>query len=351
MLHLEVNVTMPEFDPETLEQNIRQTLQSALANAPFIREEIPWEETDEGQPLTLGATGPLHVQGEDTSTAHVRGLGTARRKQPRSFQINGPAQVRVPRAAHLILESVSGPAHVGGLTHGEVQIGTINGPIKVSATQTCLGHRINGPADFKDITARIEIDHIRGPVLITPCPPLVQLKDVRGPVRINCPDPAGKRIVVHSNRSVVIEVPPHTEVQGVIRSTAQVQVDLDQVTSRQDAEVRLTAEHPERALTVEITAGKQVYIGPNPPEISESAIGWELLEKFLNLWRGRSSKAEKAATALAASAPQPQAEAPSASAPDPEEELRQARQRILRLLAEGKITLEEAERLLDALEA
>lgn len=343
-------MTIPDFDPEALEKNIRQTLQSALANAPFIREEIPWEEGDTA-PLTLSASGPIHVQGEDTSTAHVRGLGTARHDRPRAFQINGPAQVRVPRAAHVVLKSIAGPVHVGGLTRGQVQIGEINGPIKVSATQACLGNRINGPADFKDITERIEIQNIRGPVLVTPCPPLVRLEDVHGPVRLHCPDPAGKRIVVHSSRSVVIKVPADTEIQGTIRSVGQVQVDLKQNTSRQDAEVQLRAEHPERALTVDITAGKQVYIGPNPPEISESAIGWELLEKFLSLWRGRAQKPEKAATAPAATAPQPQAEAPSAAASDPEEELRQARQRILRLLADGKISLEEAERLLDALEA
>jgi len=340
---------MPDFDPEALEKNIRQTLQSALANAPFIREEIPWEAGD-ATPLTLSASGPIHIQGEETSTVRVRGLGTARHDRPRAFQINGPAQVRVPRSAHVALESITGPVHVGGLSRGQVQIGEINGPIKVSATQACWGNRIKGPADFKEIAARVEIKSIHGPVLVTPCPPLVRLEDVRGPVRLHCPDPAGKHIVIHSTRSVVVEVPADTEIQGTIRSVGQVQVDLEQNTSRQDAEVHLRAEHPERALTVEIVAGKQVYIGPNPPEISESAIGWELLEKFLNLWRGRPAKTETAA-ASAAPTRRPQPEALSAEASNAEAELRQARQRILRLLAEGKISLEEAERLLDALEA
>ncbi len=342
-------MTLPDFDAEALEKSIRQTLQNALANAPFIREEIPWEE-DDTEPLTLKATGPLAVQGAETSTVRVRGLGTARHDRPRAFHINGLAQVRVPRSAHVTLEHISGPAHVGGLSRGQVQIGEIRGPIKVSGTQACVGDRVHGPADFKDITERIEIKNIRGAVFIAPCPPLVRLEDVRGAVRLKCLNPAGKRIVVHSTRSVVIEVPPNTEIQGTIRSVGQVQVDLAQAATRQDAEVHLSAKDPARALTVEITAGKQVYIGPNPPEISESAIGWELLEKFLNLWRGQAPRTEQAAAASAPSSSPPQAAPSTDEASTPEETLRQARQRILRLLAEGKISLAEAERLLDALE-
>ncbi len=330
-------MTIPNFDPAALEESIRKGLSAAL-----IREEIPWED-GETAPLVLWVNGPLHVQGTDGQTVQIRGVGTSAHEEPHTIRINGPVHVVVPRTAHVDLETVAGPVHVGGLEGGQVRWGKINGPLKVSATQICVGENVGGPANFKNIGERIEVASIHGPVLVTPCPPLVQLAQVHGPVRVHCPDPAGKRLVIHSTRSVVVKVPAETEVQGTIRSTGQVQVDLKQNenASHQEAEVRLHAAHPERALTVEITAGKQVYIGPNPPEISESAIGWELLEKLLNLFGAKGGRGEASAASEAA---------PRAAAAGADDELRQARQRILRLLAEGKISLEDAERLLDALE-
>ncbi len=300
------------------------------------------------QELRLRADGPCIVEGWDEDRAHVQALGSVQERETAHWELYGPGTVRVPRWARVRVEAFNGPARVHGLTQGRVHIVHMSGPLKVQNVAHLTGERFSGPLKIQNVTEEIALEDVRGPVRIDQAPRVLQAR-VRGPVRVHLPEPAGRRVILRVHGRVVLQVPEDTHLHGRVQTPSNLQVDLKHARTQTQGPRGLAtwaADSPEQALYVDIeTYGTRsgVYIGPNPPEtradwvdITDLGVAFARLMQWLaHKWgsRGR-APARRAASGLTATRTQPD----------------QAKLQVLQMVAEGRLTAEQAAQLLEALE-
>ncbi len=304
--------------------------------------------------LRIQAHGPCTIKGEETAVAQAHGFGSVDASEPYRWTLHGPSVLRVPRWARVRIEIVNGPSQIQGLSQGHVHVETANGPFKVQELARLTANRISGPVVLERVTDSVTIEAVRGPLLVRQGPRSLNAQ-VRGPVRISLDAPLGRRLTLRVRGPVVIQVPQNTLLHGRIQATKGVQVDLDAQPTHAEAPGTGTvtiatwqASDPERALHLDIEARGRVYIGPNPPETGADVAAWtDLGLGFARFMEGLARWFPSVSTSVSKRVKKPRkTRRPSTSS----EDLQEARKRILRMVAEGKISAEQAAKLLDALE-
>ncbi len=295
-------------------------------------------------PLHLKANGPCKIEGYDGDVARLHGFGSIDEKEG-LWILQGPGKVEVPRWARVHVEVFNGPSKVVGLTEGGLEVKRINGPFKAEAVRVLRGETLNGPVVLQGVQDEAHLQNVHGPLRVAPCPRELRGENVRGPVRIEDDAPRGRRIVLRVKGPVVIRVPADVPLHGRVQATQDIQVDMTSTPTSTEtlagggrSVAVWQAEDPEQALMLDLEVQGRVYIGPQGPTewAADIPTGVEWLTRMARVFRsfGRVRRATPRVRRSARPSP----------------EVHEARMRVLRMLAEGKITVEQAEQLLNALE-
>ncbi len=200
---------------------------------------------------------------------------------------------------------------------------------------------MDGPLTFTGVSGDITVEEADGPVTLKQCLGAVDVT-TDGPVFLQLDGQSAQTVRLRVDGSAFIKVPASTTVAGVIVGDGRITVDLDQQ-HIETADDTVTLSLPEGTLpllSVDIKADDDVYIGPNPPSVAANTgfhvngLGW------LGSIFGRKRGAARTRTV----------KTPAASEPADAGDRSAEREMILRMVAEGKITAEEASQLLEALE-
>ena len=295
-------------------------------------------------PLYLKANGPCKIEGYDGDVARLHGFGSIDEKNGR-WILQGPGKAEVPRWAQVHVDVFNGPSTVVGLTDGLLEITRANGPFAAKEVKVLRGETMNGPVSLRDVRDEIHLGNVHGPLRVEPCPKELKGDNVRGPVRIEAREPRGCRIVLRVKGPVVIRVPSDVPLHGRVQATRGIQVETDTAPTTTEtlsegglAVATWQADDPSQALHLDIEVQGRVYIGPHGPTEWSTGMpsGFEWVTRMVRMFRGFGRGGPRT----------PRGRTPSKPAAD----LHEARKQVLRMLAEGKITVEQAEQLLRALE-
>ncbi len=295
-------------------------------------------------PLYLKANGPCKIEGYDGDVARLHGFGSVDEKDGR-WILQGPGKVEVPRWAQVHVDVFNGPSKVVGLSEGRLDVERMNGPFKAETVKVLRGETLNGPVVLQGVQDEVHLQNVHGPLRVEPCPRELIGDNVRGPVRIEAKEPHGCRIVLRVKGPVVIRVPADVPLHGRVQATRGIQAEMDVAPITTEplsgggfAVATWQSDDPSQALHLDIEAQGQVYIGPHGPTEWSTGLpsGFEWVTRMARMFRGFGRGGPRA----------PRGRTPSKPAAD----LHEARMQVLRMLAEGKITVEQAERLLKALE-
>ena len=304
---------------------------------------------DAQHPLRLRSHGPLRLQRGAGDAARLRGIGSVQEKGE-GWMLSGPVEMQVPPWAWVVLEHGRGPVQVTGLSAGRLEVAAHTGPLKVEDARQVHGRDITGPVLLTGSGERVVFEAVTGPVKVVRCPQVLEAH-ITGPTRVNCPQPAGRHITLRVRGPVALQVPAEARLHGRIRAAQQVQTQgiHQPPVSQSPTEVVWEATEPDTALHLDIVAEGpkgRVSIGPEPAfdaaeaaDLSDMGLGFSrFVTALLGRWVGSGGRARRAPAAASDS---------RASHADARAE---ARRRVLHMLAQGKITAAEADRLLQTLE-
>lgn len=311
----------------------------------FSREVPVHRET----PFRIQVNGPCKVQGYQGDMARMRGVGSAVEREG-LWVLQGPTKVEAPQWAWVRMEAFDGPLKVVGLPEGRMEVQKGHGPLKAQEVRAVHIQGVSGPVVLEAVTESATLENIRGPVKVNPCPGALEAQ-VTGPVKVYCPEPVGRRLTLRVRGPVAVQVPAEAQLHGRIQAEGGVHVEgiHQQPAAQSPTEVRWEAADPETALQLDIVAQgpkARVSIGPAPAamdadvaDMTDLGLGFaRTMTALFGRLFGGGGKTARTKTAT------PPARSRGSESMD------EARQRILHMLAQGKITAEEAERLLQALE-
>lgn len=274
--------------------------------------------------VELTAHGPLKVQGGKPLRVQVFGVKQVTVEEGMArVRVDGPGKVTVPREAALTLD-VRGPLSGEGL--GAVRIEAAHGPVKLREVHGDLtGHGPRGPLTVATVRGRVHLETpVHGPARLTDVAGEVRL-EAQGPLFVALHPRPGDHSVLRAHGPLEVVLPAEASVRIVGQADGPIQADLPEarveggrleaVLGAGEATLELTAEGD---LTVRL--GEVAPPAGAAEEEDEAAWAPEVEEVEVHLGVSRRG-------------------------PSQEERLT-----VLRLLAEGKITAEEADRLLRALE-
>jgi len=335
-----------------------QTNNTTNTRSGRLNETVPLQP---GDSLHIKSSGPITIRGADGPDVLIKGIGDmrwSRMEQQVSVRIDGPIKALVPRNITLRL-SLDGPITVEGITAGDIDVISADGPLTIDGGASLRIHdadgplnianisgavRVNeadGPINLKDIGGDITIEQADGPVTIKRCPGNVDVTN-DGSVFLQLDDSVASTVRLRTDGSAYLKMPAATAVSGVIAGDDRILVELDQQRIETEDDT-VTLSPPEGMLptiSVDIKVDGDVYIGPNPPAVSAntgfhvSGLGW--LGSLFG--RKRGTRRDKSVTT-----PPPSRQAGA-------DDTLAEREMILRMVAEGKITAQEAAQLLEALE-
>ncbi len=297
-----------------------------------------------GESVVLQVNGPLKVQGVDDDLVTINAVGQSQASKPAQWRIQGPSAFDVPRWAPVEVLRTAGPVSVVGLD-SRLHISQVSGPVDVRGVDEADVNGLQGPLRLKGVRRAAVIREMRGALKVEGLPQTLQAENLHGTASlVAVGTPAGKRVVLHVRGAVALLVPAETRLHGRVQASSRLLVETaDAPPDAEALEAAWEADDPSQALEVDIVAqgpDGRVYIGPQPPKdwVASQAPSW--LQTLLGLLGGRGRKAETQTGGI------PSAESETEMA----DNMAEARQRVLRLVAEGKVTAEEAEQLLEALE-
>jgi len=332
----------------------------------FFTETLPLHPDDT---LSLKCSGPIKVMGIEGPNAIIKGIGDLQwRREGKvvSARFEGPIKAMVPRTVRLQLD-MEGPITVQGVNEGAIEVLSSDGQLNVSGGASLRVREADGPLTIADIRGSVQIDETDGPatfrniggdIIVDEADGPITIRECRGnidvtndgPVYVQLTGALSQILRLRINGSVFLKTPATTRVAGVVRADRNIRIELDQQNIDASDET-VTLARPAGDLpviSVDIKAEGDVYIGPNPPappETVQQHSGWGWLSAFIGGRRvGRPTRT--------VTTPPPAAPADrSTSAPrPPEPDVSAEREMILRMVADGKITAEEAAELLEALE-
>ncbi len=315
-----------------------------------------------GDILHLKCNGPINIEGDDRSDALFNGVGDlhwSREGQVVKVHFDGPISAAVPRDAHLRLDT-DGPVKVRKVTEGEIEALSMDGPLTVEGGASLhvrnadgplivsrisgpvMVTNIDGPTTLKEIGGDVTVSNADGPVVIKRCDGDIDIATDGGAYLTLAGDVA-QNVRLRVDGNAFLKVPASTRVAGRIQADGRISVELDGQSIQAENET-ITLPRPEGAqpvITVDLEADGDVYIGPNPPA-AEANSGIHFMG-LAGLFGRRRGKKQVKVTRTVATPP------PADSAP-PKDNLAAEREMILRMVAEGKITAEEGDQLLEALQ-
>ncbi|HFQ95783.1 MAG TPA: hypothetical protein ENK30_04350 [Anaerolineae bacterium] len=316
-----------------------------------------------GHAVEVRCKGPLTIQPASDGQLGVMGVGQSRVEQTEDRVIvrgNGPVSIKAPENVVLSL-NVHGPVKVATLPSVRLQVQNVTGPLIIDAIGDLSFDRITGPVIATDIRGDIQGRQIKGPITLKRGRGDIHIENAIGPLTVDAIagdvdltlrgdafiHPTGDReqtVRIRSRDSVYLTLPADARVQGHVRAGEGVRVELDQG-SMTDAEVTLTPGEGEGpVITLDIEAEGEVYLGPNPPATAPQP---EYTKTTGKGWLARIFESLGGSEPRPTSQPRPRPRSAPSSAPKPGVSDEQAM--ILKMVAEGKITAEEADKLLEAL--
>ncbi len=329
----------------------------------FFTETLPLHPDDT---LFLKCSGPIKIMGIEGPNAIIKGIGDLqwrREGQMISARFEGPIKAMVPRDVRLQLDT-EGPVTVRDVNAGDIEALSSDGPLNVLGAATLhvreadgaltvadIRGRVqidetDGPATFRNIDGDIIVDEADGPITMQQCRGNIDVTN-DGPIYLQLTGTLSQIVRLRADGSIFLKTPATTRMAGVIRAEHNIKIELDQqnVDANDDTITLARPAGDQPVISVDIRADGDVYIGPNPPANAETVpqhSGWRWLSAFIG---GR----RWVRPARTVTTPPPADGAASAS-PPPTDDIAAEREMILRMVAEGKITAEEAADLLEALE-
>ncbi len=314
--------------------------------------------------IAIACNGPLTIQPAEERVMQASGVGKGRLTQEDervAFDGHGPLSVKMPADAALTLQ-VRGPVKIGEMPELRVHARSVIGPVIIETLHTLQIDSVKGPLNATriqgDVTGAsvqgpITLEQVQGDVRIAKAAGPITVKKLMGDLELNLRGdafiaPAGLKaqtLRIRGQDNVYLTLPASARVQGRIQAGQGVRVELDQLAASGDeTNVTLTPAAGEGPIiTLDIEVQGEAYVGPNPPAAPGPAYqktvgrGW-LARIFESLGRGESPIPSSAQASESAPAATPSTE-----------DLSQEKSMILRMVAEGKITAEEGDQLLEAL--
>ncbi len=313
--------------------------------------------------LVLHCDGPVSIKGASGSDVSVKGTGDlAWHRDGRQIHAhcNGAINVAVPRDARVQMH-LDGPIKITGIDRGEIEILSANGPVNLKGGASLRIYEADGAVDISDVRGPVTIDMVDGPTTFNDIHGDITVVQADGPVTIQgcggnvdatcdrdvfiaLTGSQPQNIRLRVDGSVYLKMPETAYITGTIAANGDITVALDnqQMQAKNDViELLPPTEGAGAILSLDIKANEDVYVGPNPPDPSMSMGFHTLGLGWLSAIFGRRRSASRTET------PSPPAEQTESSSPN---DTSTERKIILRMVAEGKITAEEGERLMEALE-
>ena len=314
-----------------------------------------------GDILYLKCDGPTAIEGADRADAQFKGVGDlhwSREGQVVKVHFDGPISAAVPRDAHLRLNT-DGPVKVRGVAAGEIEALSMDGPLTIEGGSSLHVRNADGPLTASRINGPVMIENIDGPttlkeiggVTIGHADGPVVIKHGRGDIDVatdggvylTLTGDVAQNVRLRVNGDAFLQVPAAARVAGRIQADGRISIELDGQSIQAENET-ITLPRPEGAqpvITVDWEIDGDVYIGPNPPA-AEAGSGFHFMGLARLFGRGKGKKQAKVTRSVVTP--------PPADSAPPQDDFAAEREMILRMVAEGKITAEEGDRLMEALQ-
>ncbi len=288
----------------------------------------------------LWANGPLSLTGT-SGGGLLKVVGVGRRKikvQGGVAQVRlwGPMQAQVPAGCTVRVKRVNGPLAAKGL-ESDLVLEVVNGPVTGRGLAAVQIEQVRGPLSLREVHGEITGESPRGPLT---------LEDVRGAVRLTSPV-RGALALRGVSGPVELTVHGSAHLSGPFAPGAEVRLRV-----QGEAWLNLPAEDADVHLRARVHGALHTPFAAAPTgDLWEITLGQGAatvdLEVDGDLWVSQGEEApEEVSEVPDWSTLWPVHEDESARSPAADEE----RLTVLRLLAQGKITAEQAQRLLEALE-
>ncbi|MGC8855525.1 MAG: SHOCT-like domain-containing protein [Anaerolineae bacterium] len=350
------------------------------------------------QTLSAGATPRLRIERVrgDLSLVGWEGADILLKADEEELRLNqegdlvtlsceGDLALRVPRGASLTVLVVEGDAAIRGL-EGAIEIGEIHGDLSARDVQVLSVASVHadfslrgaqGEIHLRNVAGDASLRDVRGNIALDSVADDLALRHVQGNVRANVGEDAviyleprpGDSCAITTGEDILLVLPANADA-ALVMNADEISVDWPGIPFEDTAARVVTL--GKGSANIVLKAGGEIRVTSNE-QAGESAdefgnfagmmfdwsdFGQDLGEQISRRVREATRRAEKQATAAARRAEQalrrpsrwgwrggPAAPRPPVEPPSDEERLA-----ILRMLAEKKITAEEAEKLLAALE-
>ncbi len=316
---------------------------------------IPVEDLRE---VRIKVNGPLGVRGLESTALRVLVTGVRRVQAADGVarvQGAGPTLVGVPAAVQVVVERVNGPVTLRDL-QAPVRLERVRGPLNGRGLQEVVLGDVAGPALLQDVRGAVRGAGPRGPLTLRKVDGPVHLEQpVRGPAILRAlrgdvhlaarggltlaylPQP-GQTVRLRTDRDARIALPPEADVRLVLRARGGFQVPFAAAASQGDV-----LEHTlgEGRSTLEVEAGGALTLALEA-HLDEAAAPEEDLPGGSDWSDGLLAMLSSESDGEAPIAPRWRSDSSRA--------IHEERLTVLRMLAEGKLNAEQAERLLRALE-
>ncbi len=317
--------------------------------------------------LTLRCSGPISIRGRETADAFIKGFGEVswtREGQQVTFHFDGPITAVIPRNARLRLD-MDGPISVKEVSDGDIEVLSMDGPLTLQGAASLRVQDADGPLTISGVRGVVEIRQADGPVTLKQIGGNITIGQGDGPLTardfqgdlqatmdgcafLEVSGAFSQRLQLRIEGDVALKMPASAQVAGVIEADGNIIVELEQQRIETSHET-ITLTRPDGAtplISVAIKADGDVYIGPNPPVTSSTGSGFHFrgLGRFFGRRRGRRTTVSRVITTP------PPATAPESEPAPARDDFAVEREMILRMVAEGKLTAEEGNQLLEALE-
>ena len=317
------------------------------------------------QILMLVCKGPIGIKGRDGSDVIVRGQGEMTRTQDEkqvTIQLDGPISALVPRNARLRLD-IDGPVSIKEVNDSDIEILSLDGPLTIRGAASLSIRDADGPLTIFDVRDAVTIEQVDGPITLSQIGGNITIDQGDGPLTarkfqgdlqasldgnafLDVTGQSSQRLTLRVDGDVVVKTPATTRMAGVVQADGDILIELAQqrIETRDETITLSQIDEAAPLVSVDIKADGNVYIGPNPPDAGRVSSGFHFLGLGRLLGRRRGRRKVKV---QAAAAPTAEPEGKSASK---EDKFADERKIILRMVAEGKLTAEEGDQLLEALE-
>lgn len=303
---------------------------------------------DKAEEVRLWVNGPLALTGaQPGARLQVKGLGQRKITTTGvavgkmvTVRVSGPAKVQIPPGCRVRVQRVNGPLSVKGL-QSDLHLVGVNGPVHVQDSLSVHIGQVRGPLTLRRVEGPVQGEGPRGPLT---------LEEVQGEVRLTSPV-RGALALRQVSGDVDLAVRGDARWVGplVPQQSVRLKVSGDlRLALPAESDVHIVAQ-VRGALQAPFEASKddqgrwEATLGQGTATL-DLEVGGDLELTWASPAEEPTGESETDLSEAWAEWPTEEEEAPETTPADEE------RLMVLRMLAAKKITVEEAERLLAALE-